>query len=831
MYRLFSRVMRVSISRASVSAVSSVLTISLGVAGAAPSTPADLAYEVSLATSGQLVVIADAGGDLVRESSHDEAEPLSAERTYAVVTRIGDAIAIEGDSLEGAVSGDSFSGVLTIPGGVAADLGIPTGSMIDADSAQGADVIDLISQIPPLAVEEATVQSAAVYGASVSAPHYFDVAIVTPPNSADPLTSNSAMDGFLTEVGSYWMRETNNAVSSFTRPATVARYQSMIACTGDADNSLWREAAGKFGRGTSSYHSGAGRHLIVILPEACLASMGVGLGSVGSLQSGGLVRVVEYRDTLRPTLAHEIGHNLGLGHSNLSYCHGDPSESASCTEYSYADQYSVMGAAWVGYPAIPALPAPMRDELGGYASGAELNLTGSGEQGSGTHTLKPATDSSGLRSIRIDDPLSDFEYFLEYRTGRGADTGAVYTRNNRMCQDPTCTEGWGSGSGLRVLVRDTSDGSSRSIVYTHYLDATSPKWSSPVLSDGASFSSPSGGVVVRRGAGDAAGVAVTVQFGGWPGPSAQPSSSRIGGADRYAVAVGVSQVGNPDGATVPVVYLTSGANYPDALSAAPGAAKQGAPLLLTSPTSLPVVVADEIKRLDPATVVVVGGPASVGTQVLDQIRALPGSPSVVRLGGVDRYAASRAVVSHAFGGPAAPSVPVAYIATGANFPDALAASAAGGAFGYPVILVSGGASTIDEPTRALLLDLGVQTIKIAGGEQSVSAGIERSLASLATTIRLSGADRYAAADAINRDAFAGQGRGGDVFLATGLNFPDALAGAALAGSRGAPLFLSRTGCVPYPTLIGMSELAPERVVLLGGRATLTDSVESLARCY
>ena len=94
--------------------------------------------------------------------------------------------------------------------------------------------------------------------------------------------------------------------------------------------------------------------------------------------------------------------------------------------------------------------------------------------------------------------------------------------------------------------------------------------------------------------------------------------------------------------------------------------------------------------------------------------------------------------------------------------------------------------------------------------------------------RLSGSDRYATAAAIS----AGWAPGVPVvYVATGLNFPDALAGAAAAGALGAPLLLVTGTTVPAATAAELARLKPGRIVILGGSGAVSDSVASQLRAY
>ncbi len=295
---------------------------------------------------------------------------------------------------------------------------------------------------------------------------------------------------------------------------------------------------------------------------------------------------------------------------------------------------------------------------------------------------------------------------------------------------------------------------------------------------------------------------------------------RVSGANRFETAVDISEASYPDGADV--VYIANGNNYPDALSAGPAAAFEGGPLLLVAPDSLPSVVSAEISRLAPSRIVVVGGLPSVGAAVYDQLDAQVAD--ITRLAGANRYETSRLVADHAFG---ASGAEMAYISTGLKFPDALMAGGAAGANDAPVILVDGGAADLDAETAALLTGLGTTDTRVLGDTNSVTAGIFSDVDAITDAVRLAGANRYDTARAINADAFATADR---AFLATGLNYPDALAGSAWAGAQGAPLFAATTTCVPGAVIDDLEALGVTHVTLLGGEPSLSQAVFALTRC-
>ena len=307
----------------------------------------------------------------------------------------------------------------------------------------------------------------------------------------------------------------------------------------------------------------------------------------------------------------------------------------------------------------------------------------------------------------------------------------------------------------------------------------------------------------------------------WP-----PEVDRIAGDNRYETAAKIAREYAPFTPGEGVVYVATGQGFADALSAAAAAAYLDAPLLLTAPTSLPSVIKTEIVRLKPQTIIIVGGTSVVSTGVENALKKL--APTVERQAGSDRYTTSRIVSREAF---EADGATTAFVATGSGFADALAAASAAGSMGAPVVLVDGSSSRVPSATRTLLADLGVTDVYVAGGTAVVSSSILSTLRGygfIDSATRLAGSDRYTTSMAITEEIFPGTNGAG--YFAVGTGYADALAGAALAGGRGEPLYIVPPNCVPRAVLTHMESTGVEEVSLLGGTAVLSSRVAALRRC-
>jgi subtilisin family serine protease/putative cell wall-binding protein len=195
-----------------------------------------------------------------------------------------------------------------------------------------------------------------------------------------------------------------------------------------------------------------------------------------------------------------------------------------------------------------------------------------------------------------------------------------------------------------------------------------------------------------------------------------------------------------------------------------------------------------------------------------------GTRVVARISGADRYAAAAALSRASL----RPGVALVALATGTNFPDALAGAPLAAANGGPVLLVT--RDTIPSATATELRRLAPRRIVILGGTASVSDAVLRAARGYTAggVTRLAGADRYAAAAAISR-AFAARGVG-SVYVAVGTKFPDALAGAAVAARDRVPVLLVGANSIPAATATELTRLAPGRIVLLGGTASVSERV-------
>ena len=223
---------------------------------------------------------------------------------------------------------------------------------------------------------------------------------------------------------------------------------------------------------------------------------------------------------------------------------------------------------------------------------------------------------------------------------------------------------------------------------------------------------------------------------------------------------------------------------------------------------------------------IIGGTAVVSNAVASQIVNITGSQPT-RLWGPDRFSTA----SEVSGASSEPVEPVVYIATGRNFPDALAAGPVAALQDAPILLVN--ATSIPSATRTELTRLEPYRIVILGGPAAVSSSVEAALAPYATlpVERISGANRYTTAVAISESFFTNPHRVDTVYLATGLNFPDALSAGPAAALANGPILLTSRTSLPGAVAQELLRLDPERVVIVGGAIAVSsavqDAVESL----
>lgn len=298
-----------------------------------------------------------------------------------------------------------------------------------------------------------------------------------------------------------------------------------------------------------------------------------------------------------------------------------------------------------------------------------------------------------------------------------------------------------------------------------------------------------------------------------------PGGYRVQGSDRYATSVAVSQSAYPTPG-VPVVYIASGQGFADAIAASAAAAAQRGPLLLTTGGDVPASVLAEVKRLAPAKIVVVGGTNVIANAVLTKLATI--QPKVQRIAGFDRFETSRQLAKYAF-----PSATGAYFAGGLNFPDALSAASAASASGQPVLLVSGFGPS-DAATSSYLSTAKVTSATVVGGSAVISPSFDTSLRSAGLTVtRIGGADRYDTSHLVNAQRFSSAST---VFVASGIDYPDALSAAAMAGAAKSPLYLSPSGCLPRSVGDDIVKLKASKVYFIGGPNALSGAVTGYIAC-
>jgi putative cell wall-binding protein len=155
------------------------------------------------------------------------------------------------------------------------------------------------------------------------------------------------------------------------------------------------------------------------------------------------------------------------------------------------------------------------------------------------------------------------------------------------------------------------------------------------------------------------------------------------------------------------------------------------------------------------------------------------------------------------------------VASGRNWPDALAAVPHAARAGGPILLTF--PDSLPGITETELTRLKPGRIVVVGGPGAVSPAVATALDAYDTgggVTRIGGADRYETAAAMSAAHFSGTAP--YAYVATGQNFPDALAAGPAAALRGAPTILVRAGSIPAAAATELERLNPTHIYVVGG---------------
>ena len=250
--------------------------------------------------------------------------------------------------------------------------------------------------------------------------------------------------------------------------------------------------------------------------------------------------------------------------------------------------------------------------------------------------------------------------------------------------------------------------------------------------------------------------------------------------------------GSTDDTTTDTVIIASVEDFADALTAAGLAGAYVAPLLYTNQAEVPQATLDEVERLGVSRVVLVGGPAAISDEAGQQFRDL-GVNIVFRVFGQNRFATAAATARSlaAFKNPS----DHAYLALGANpeptraWADAVAVSGLAAQTNRATLLTEPDA--LPSATARVIRELEYERITIVGGTAAVSQEVQAEVEALGVEVdRLAGPNRYATSAAVV-DAMLEEGAlVGEVWLASGGNFADALLAGPVAAQLGGTLHLT-----------------------------------------
>lgn len=288
---------------------------------------------------------------------------------------------------------------------------------------------------------------------------------------------------------------------------------------------------------------------------------------------------------------------------------------------------------------------------------------------------------------------------------------------------------------------------------------------------------------------------------------------RIAGTSRYDTAVSISNIGWEN---VENVVLANGLNFPDALSGAPLAYALDAPILLVKKDTIPQATLDEISRLAPKNIYLLGSTGAISNTLASQLREK--GYEITRVAGSSRYATAAAIGKEL---RKTNSHSTAVLVDGRNYPDALGIGGVASENGWPILFTT--SDTLHEDTIQSLKDWDIKEVKIIGGKIAIKDTVADELTSMGIKIeRISGASRLETSIKIAERFHTAPE---EVMISTGYNFPDALSGGPLAAKLKSPILLVRPDRTTQNVLDYLGTTSPQNIYILGGSVAVNDDVK------
>ncbi|MHB8465630.1 MAG: cell wall-binding repeat-containing protein [Acidimicrobiales bacterium] len=292
-------------------------------------------------------------------------------------------------------------------------------------------------------------------------------------------------------------------------------------------------------------------------------------------------------------------------------------------------------------------------------------------------------------------------------------------------------------------------------------------------------------------------------------PPGTKTVTRLAGPDRIATAIAVSHAAYPGAGSAGAVVLARADDFPDALAGAPLAAKVNAPVLLTTTTTLDPATENEIKRVLGAgkTVYVLGGDKAIDPTVANALIA--DGYTVVRYAGPTRFDTALVIADKGLSNPTK-----LLVATGLNFPDALAGGPAATTVGAAIVLTS---DATMPPATAAYISAHPNDTRYALGGQAAAADPG------ATPV--AGPNRYETAVAVAATFFTTPAAAG---VASGTVFADALPAGPHIGGLNGPLLLSDGVTLPASagSYLNTHKASIGPAFVYGGTVRISDNVKN-----